>query len=163
MPRLRGLKLLCIRYRTICSRWNHYAPSKGIETSIWGRPIGLWVGITMPRLRGLKLLCDIDSGGPPVGMTMPRLRGLKLPGLRSRAKSSWNHYAPSKGIETFFARQSSTSLSWNHYAPSKGIETMRPVSEYSTVGITMPRLRGLKLATCQKINCTSWLESLCPV
>ena len=56
---------------------------------------------------------------------MPRLRGLKLYAILSdQTYIGWNHYAPSKGIETSASTRQQDSLDcWNHYAPSKGIET----------------------------------------
>ena len=55
----------------------------------------------MPRLRGLKLRSAGESDARPVvGITMPRLRGLKPEPVVADQRTGWNHYAPSKGIET---------------------------------------------------------------
>ena len=80
MPRLRGLKLSTSGVDDFQQCWNHYAPSKGIETMRISVPQPQpLVGITMPRLRGLKLLRDTMANVFLVGITMPRLRGLKHP------------------------------------------------------------------------------------
>ena len=72
---------MCSLRLDVTDRWNHYAPSKGIETH----------GVT-----------DVMAHQRYVGITMPRLRGLKhlWHSVWPIGSDSWNHYAPSKGIET---------------------------------------------------------------